>query len=177
MLFQVLDNKQECYKIYCEGGLIDDYKSDGLSHTWSPALYLKEQDVEYAQIWCQGSSLLQMCPDELKERYVSVTQKAKVFLRTFHNAKINLNDVCFYDLVPEKFLLDFCEIKNEITRHVFKERERPKNYNFLKELIFFLKDVEQNDINLDLKNIDQTNSKARNTISKIKNCNTKIIYN
>ena len=177
MLFQVLDNKQECYKIYCDGELIDDYHSDGLSHTWSPTMYLKDHDIEYAQIWCKGKSLSDICPEDLKQRWESVEKKARVFLKSFHSAKINLEDVCFYDLVPEKFLLDFCEVKNEITSHVFKEHKRPKNYNFLRDLIIFLKEIEQNDIRLDLKNINYFNNKIRNGISKVKNCNTKIIYN
>jgi len=177
LLFQVLDNKQECYKIYCEGQLIDDYQSEGLSHTWSPALYLKEQNIEYAQIWCRGKSLSEVCPEHLKERWKIVEDKARIFLRTFYNAKISLEDICFYDLVPQKFLLDFCDVKNEITRHVFEEYKRPENYDFFRDLVFFLKEIEQNDIKLDLKNINYSSNKIRNGVSKIRSCNTKIIYN
>jgi hypothetical protein len=176
-LFQVLDNKQECYKIYCEGQLVDDYQLDSLTHTWSPALYLENQNIEYAQIWCQGKTLSEVCPENLKERWKIVNEKAKTFLKIFYNAKIDLNDVCFYDSVPEKFLLDFHEIKNEITRSVFKNYERPKNYDFLKNLIFFLKRIEQNHINLQRHGVDYSNKKIRDGVSKIKGCNTKIIYN
>ena len=172
-----MDNKQECYKLYCEGQLIDDYQSDSLTHTWAPSLYLENQDIEYAQIWCQGKTLSEVCPEDFKERWDAVNEKAKIFLRTFQNAKINLEDVCFYDLVPEKFLIEFYDIKNEITRFVFKNYKRPENYDFLKELIFFLKRIEQNHINLHMKNVDYSNKNIRNSVSKIKNCNTKIVYN
>ena len=103
MLFQFLDNKQECYKIFCEGKLFDDYKNDNLSHTWAPSLHMSADRVEYAQIWCGGKSLTEVCPDDLKERFASLNEKAKMYLRTFHNAKINLQDVWFYDWVPGKF--------------------------------------------------------------------------
>ena len=174
MLFQFLDNKQECYKIFCEGKLFDDYKNDNLSHTWAPSLHMPAERVEYAQIWCGGKSLTEVCPDNLKERFASLNEKAKMYLRTFHNAKINLQDVCFYDLVPEKFLLDFYEVKNEITRFVFENYQKPKNYEFLKNLLFFLKTVEQRDLNLDL---DFSKLDTNSGILKLDNCNTKILYN
>jgi hypothetical protein len=130
--------------------------------------------VEYAQIWCNGKSLVEVCPDDLKERLVILNKKAKMYLRTFHNAKINLQDVCFYDLVPEKFLLDFYEVKNEITRFVFENYQKPKNYEFLKDLLFFLKRIEERDLNLDL---DFSKLDANNGILKLDSCNTKILYN
>lgn len=176
-MFQVLDNKQECYKIFCEGELVDDYQAGSLTHTWSPSLHLENQDIEYAQIWCHGKTLAEVCPPELKGRWEAVNEKAKIFLCTFRNAKVNLEDVCFYDLVPEKFLLEFYDIKNEISRFVFKNYERPKNYDFLKDLIFFLKRIEKNDVNLSLENIDFSSGNTRNGVSKIRNCNTKIVYN
>ena len=37
---------------------------------------------------------------------------------SFKESKINLRDNCFYDLIPEKFLLEYCFIKNEITNQV-----------------------------------------------------------
>jgi len=130
--------------------------------------------IEYAQIWCGGKSLADVCPDDLKKRFVSLNEKAKMFLRTFHSAKINLQDVCFYDLVPEKFLLDFYEVKSEITHFVFENYQKPKNYEFLKDLLLFLKGIEERDLNLDL---DFSKLDVSTGILKLNNCNTKILYN
>ena len=47
-------------------------------------------------------------------------------------------------MVPEKFLLDFYELKNEITQHVFKTYKKPANYDFLRDLAFFLKTIKNN---------------------------------
>ena len=174
MIFQLLDTKQECYKIFCEGELFDDYKNDSLSHTWAPSSHMSAERIEYAQIWCGGKSLAEVCPDVFKERLTLLNEKAKMYLRTFHSAKINLQDVCFYDLVPEKFLLDFYEVKNEITRFVFENYQKPKNYEFLKDLLFFLKRIEERDLNLDL---DFSKLDTSNGMLKLDNCNTKILYN
>jgi len=176
LLFQLLDKKQECYKIFCEGELVDDYRIESLSHTWSPASHLEGEEIEYAQIWCGGKTLSQACPPELSSRWESVNKKAMAYLRTFEQSKINLRDVCFYDLVPKKFLLEFYEVKNEISRFVFKNYGRPKNYEFMRDLCFLLKRIESNDLNLDFNNIDYSDNKVRSSISKIKKHNNKIIY-
>ena len=177
LLFQILDPKQECYKIYCNQQLVEDYISDTLTHTWSPVLHLQEKDIEYAQIWCEGQNINDVCPDSLRPRWESVNARALTFLKTFKNAKINLDDVCFYDMLPEKFLLDFYELKNEITQHVFKTYKKPANYEFLKDLMFFLKQIKNNKLNVDLSNANFSNDKVRNSMAKVRSCPTQIIYN
>lgn len=177
MLFQIIDNKQECYKIYCDDKLVDDYSLDGLTHTWSPAQHLSAEDIQYAKIWCHGMKLSEVCPEHLLDRWKSVNTQALVFFKTLQKAKINLKDICFYDTVPEKFLLNFYDIKNQITSHVFSTYKKPKNYTFLRDLSFFLKRIEARELNIDLKNIDFSNPKVRDAVSKINKANRNIIYN
>jgi hypothetical protein len=45
-----------------------------------------------------------------------------------------MSENCFFDLVPERFLLRYFNLKNEITKHVFDNFPKPDNYEFLKEL-------------------------------------------
>ena len=35
-------------------------------------------------------------------------------------AKVNLEHNCFFDLTPERFLKEYCEVKNKICEWVFK---------------------------------------------------------
>ena len=88
MLFQILDNKQECYKIFCNGRLVDDYSLDDLTHTWAPIDFLPKENIQYAKIWCGGKTLDDVCPEHLRLRWTSVNDKARVFLKTFHAAKL-----------------------------------------------------------------------------------------
>jgi len=134
-------------------------------------------DIEYAQIYCGGKSLTEVCPDNLKARLDAVNKKGKVYLQTFYSSKINLEDVCFYDLVPEKYLLDFCQVKNEITQYVFNNYRKPNNYEFLKNLLLFLDKVEQREINLDLSSIDFKNTDAKSGVEKLKECSRNVVYN
>ena len=134
MLFQTLDNKQECIGIYLDGslffdevGILKDY--DG-KRTWSYAPYLEGCHVEYAYLYC-GLGLDGACPDSLRADWEFVNTKLQAFVRSFIEAKVSLDDNCFFDLVPERFLKDYCYVKDQICNYVFENYERPANYDHL----------------------------------------------
>jgi hypothetical protein len=117
------------------------------------------------------------CPDELKEEWQLANKKARAFLNSFHKSKINLQEVCYYDLLPSTFLLQFNQLKNEITRHVFNTRVRPENHDFMSELTLFLKKIHSQSLSLDFKNLDMTSGKIRKILPKIKDASCNINYN
>ena len=88
-------------------------------------------------------------------------------------AKINLSDVCFFDLVPENFLLELCEIKNQITESVFKRFERPKNYDFMLRLMKFSADLKTKKLVVETKMLDDYMSKQKTRSFKKKIVKTK----
>ena len=159
--------------MFCDEGLFEDYEEANLTHTWAPSANFCDANVEYAQIWCHGKSLEQASPEHLKKRFRALNERALVFLKTFYNARINLDDVCFYDLIPEKFLIDFYGLKNEITKHVFANFEKPKNYDFLLELTIFLKAIENRAHNIDFNVLPKDEPGTQ----KISNGRNKVIYN
>ncbi len=177
MLFQALDNKKECYAIYCEGELCHYPGDIDLSRTWSYSPHFKGRDIEYAQIWAHGADLTAACPEHLKDEYEHIRSRASAFLTSFKHAKINLDHVCFYDLVPKKFLLEFCEVKNKITDYVFEHTKKPKNYDFMVDMSALVDKIATQELNLQLKNLDFINPSARQGFAKIKNAQTKVKYN
>ena len=177
MLFQTLDNKKECYAIYCDGNLYHYPNSLDLTETWEYTCHFEDRDVEYAQIWCNGKSLTETCPEDLKEDWEKVLAQAKAFLTSFRKAKVSLNDVCFYDLVPKRFLIDYCRIKSEITKHVFENYKKPKNYDFYLDLIKLTNKIGSQNLNLDLDKLSMGNTIQRNLKTKLSKANRKIIYN
>jgi hypothetical protein len=134
MLFQPLDPKGECRGIYANGRLSYGNFPEGLTRTWSPASYLMNKQIEYASLYAKGASLEEACPEDLKEDYARVSGKLKAYLRSFVESKVNLNELCFFDLVPERFLLEYFEVKNKLTENVFQNFEKPMNYDFLARL-------------------------------------------
>jgi hypothetical protein len=175
LIFQLLDTKHECYKIFCADQLHDDYSDEVLTHTWAPSPSLLGKEVEYAQIWSGGKTLADLCPEKSKHRFKNLNDKAKVFLKTFFNARINLDDVCFYDCVPEKFLLDYFSLKNEIAADVFENYKKPLNHDFMRDLVFFVDRISNQTLNIDSAELDMSDEKTG--AQKISLDKNKVIYN
>ena len=150
MLFQTLDDKNECVGIYLDGSLHYDQIPRGLSRTWGYSSYLAGQDVEYASLYCGGKTLGEVCPEEYKQEWDIINNKLKAFMTSFAEAKVSLLDNCFYDLVPERFLLEYCHLKDKICEHVFSCYEKPANYNFLLELTKLTQVIKYQSLNVDM---------------------------
>lgn len=163
--------------MFCEGNIYHYPHGLNLSRTWAPTAHFDNEDVEYAQIWAHGQTFSEMCPDHLKEEWGALNKKARAFLKSFETAKINLDDICFYDSVPRKFLIDFYSFRSQITDWVFEHEKKPKNYDFLKDLVVFLNKVKDQEVLLRMENLDFINPKVRNSFKKIKKSNNKIKYN
>ena len=144
MLFQTLDDKSECVGYFANGELLSGDPPEAMTRTWNYSAHLKDRDVEYAKLYCGGDSLDEACPDHLRDRWGRINEKLKAHLRSFEEAKISLSDHCFFDLVPRRFLLEFCDIKNQISEHVFETRHRPENYDFLVSLTKLVEEIKQN---------------------------------
>lgn len=180
MLFQRLDNKKDCATFYIEDKFAEDVPYESLTKTWSYAPSLEAcVNAEYANLFCHGKSLEEACPDYLLSYWHAITSKFKAYMRSFREAKVDLNDVCFYDLVPEGFLLEYCEIRNRITKHVFENYERPENYDFLLDLVKLTNKIENQDLNIDLNflNKNMALSKVRRFRKKVHTLDPRIKYN
>jgi hypothetical protein len=179
VLFQILDNKTECSAIYHKGHFIDDVQLHSLTRTWDYTDSLDSLDIEYAKLFCGGKSLGEACPQYLKSYWEAITAKFKAYVCSFNEAKIDLNDVCLYDLMPEGFLLEYCEIRNRVTDYVFQNFERPANYDFLLGLTKSVNKMQHANLNLDVgflnKNI--VNPKALRLRKRIQEIDLKVRYN
>ena len=50
------------------------------------------------------------------------------------NAKIKIDELCLFDVVPEQHLKHYCEIKNEICEWIFESHRKPDNHGFIVDL-------------------------------------------
>ena len=130
MLFQALDDKERCVAIYLDGKITDELP-DELTKTWNYSEFLKDRDIEYAKIYCGGKSLDQVCPEHLKEEWGAISNRMMAYHRSFMEAKISLRQNCFFDLVPERYLLVYYDLRNQITEHVLDTFEKPENYDLI----------------------------------------------
>ena len=149
MLFQTLDNKEECVGIYCNNELHFDTIPDDLTHTWNYSAFLRDRaNVEYAFLYAQ-KPLEDTCPRHLAEEWETINGRMKAFLRAFTAAKIDLTENCFFDLVNERFLREYCEARNKVTEYVFENYLKPENYDFLVDLTKVLHDIKHRKLQVD----------------------------
>jgi len=177
MLFQVLDTKTKCKNLYTDNKIIQKIPKN-LTGTWDFSHGLPTS-VEYARLYCGGSTMEGVCPEHLKEGWESSSRKLKAYLNSFIQAKISLEEHCFYDLVPQCFLLEFYEIKNQITKHVLENYKKPENYDFLLQLSKVTEDIKKRPLNLKMSKISHLSRQlaTRNFIRRLKRTKKNIQYN
>ena len=169
MIFQAIDDKNECIGVYANGKLDFENIPTGLSKTWKYSGSITDDSVEYAWLYSGGKNLEDCCPDEYIEDLRSIQKKMHAFLKSFEIAKVNLRDHCIFDLIPHDFLMEFCEIKNKVTQHVFNNYEKPANYEHLDSVQKLLHKIRYQKLNIDISDCKHllTASSTRNRIKKI----------
>ena len=179
MIFQTIDDKTECIGVYADGKLHFDDIPGGLTRTWRYTGSIVDPQVEYAWIYCGGASLEDVAPEELKEELEAAEKKMYAYRRSFEIAKLKLNEHCVFDLVPHDFLMNFCEIKNKITKHVFENYERPLNYEFMVDVHKLIHKISYQELNLDLASCKHLmySSMGRQTVKELVNNYKFIKYN
>ena len=104
LYFQTLDDKSECVGVYTNGKLFFDSLPEGITRTWRHSGALEDANIEYAWLYADGKNLQQVCPDKYKDQLSSSQAKFRAYLKSFKIAKINLRELCFFDLVPHDFV-------------------------------------------------------------------------
>ena len=179
MIFQILDNKEDCFGIYRNGEFIYDRVPHNVTGTWAWNPSLAGVAIDYAHIYVGGKSFNEVCPEDLKLRFEKREARIKAFINSAVNAKINVDNQCMFDLVPEQHLKHYCEIKNQICQWVFENYERPDNHQSIVDLYEMASDIQKNPILIDhnvLKKASKTDMKARALVNFLGGQNKAICY-
>ena len=151
MLFQTLDDKRECRAVYVNGDVHYGEIPPGLTKTWNYTPHFANSQLQYAQMYCGGLNLAEASrlSPELGKSWKSISKKMKAYINSFIEAKISLTEHCFYDLVPERFLADLCEVKNDISTHIFDKFPKPENYDFMVPVVAMIDDISRQSLSVD----------------------------
>ena len=57
MIFQIIDDKKDCYGIYANGEILQAKVKDELDKTWTYSEQLGDKRVDLAQLYCGGKGL------------------------------------------------------------------------------------------------------------------------
>ncbi len=179
MLFQTLDDKKECVGIYAESKLHFNKIPKNLTASWSYSPYLKGQEIQYANLYCEGKTLDEICPDHLRDEWVEIKGRLKAFMSSFIEAKVSLEENCFFDLTPPKFLEKYCDVKNKITEHVFNNYEKPGQYDFFRRFNELLVDIKYRPLNIDVEVLKKNilNEKDLTYFHKMRDVSKTVDYN
>jgi hypothetical protein len=179
LIFQTLDDKNECVGIYAEGKLSFDELPDNLTACWAPVPYLEDREIEYASLYCEGKTPDQICPDNLRDDWDECNEKMKAFYRSFMLGQVNLDENCFFDLIPVRFLVKYCELRTKITKHVLESYEKPKNYDYLLKMTKLLTKIGHNRLKIDLSGLNSSmhREKTRNFREKAQSLPKFVRYN
>jgi len=148
MFFQLLDNKFDCAGTYLDGQFVWDRVPKGLSKTWSYSEHLYGMDIDYAQLLVAGKSLNDVCPPHLSERWAETSKLLKSHYKAANTSGIDVANVCFYDLVPQKHLQHYFDTKTQITKWIFENVEKPQHYTLLKRTQAAVKELRRYPVNL-----------------------------
>ena len=180
MIFQVIDEKDGCYGIYTNGTFIYDRIPDALHGTWDWSHHLIGHNCNYAHVWSGGKTLAQACPEHLKSRLETHERKIKAHIKAHMNAKINISEICLFDMVPEQQLRAYLECKNSICNWVFEETEKPKNYSFLSQTHITCREIAQQNLKIDwelARHLAVKDPKARSIVERFDPARTFVNYN
>ena len=178
MLFQALDDKKSCVAIYKNGTLFKNHIQNDMTHTWATSEYLSDLPIEYAYLYCK-KTLAEVCPIYLKEEFDEIISLLNAFAISVGESKIDINQHCFYDLMPESFLIRFCDIKNRISQYVFDTFEKPSNYKFLNDLHKIEKLISLRKLKLDFSRINTSGMSFanQNKLKSARSAESYIRYN
>ena len=161
MLFQVLDTKAECTGYYSNNLINRGALPPLTGETWEYSAHLPGDRYEIGRIYSHGSTLTQVCPQEMSVEWDSIKKMIKSCLKAFRTASLSLDDNCFYDVLPEYFLFQYLQAKNKITQHVLDTFQRPANYDFMYNLVEMLSDVRTRELNINIAPIQHLLSSVR----------------
>ena len=161
MLFQALDDKKECVGVFAEGELHFEELPQNLTHTWDFSSSIDREGIQFAKIYANGKELSEVCPEHLQEDFQRVHKKMIAFYKSFHLSGVSLQEHCFFDLVPQRHLLEYCSVKNEITDWVFQNYQKPPNHDFLVKTTRMVKSIAQQHFSVDKSELNRYAAEER----------------
>ena len=161
MYFQLLDHKIDCIGYYANNLINPTSLLPAEGSTWEHSPHLPGTHYELGRIYAAGATLSEACPSHLREEWDAIKQTLRGCLKAFDTAKLSLDFNCLYDVLPEYFLFQYLNAKNQITQHVLETYERPANYEFMYNLVELVGAIKQSPLNIDVEPIGHLLSSVR----------------
>ena len=164
MTFQIMDDKKDCRGVYTDDRFIYDRIPDNIDGTWGYSDHLRDRHIQYAYLWTLGSRISDICPEHLKARWTARDGMIRAHHRSLGNTGINMSDICFFDMIPNKQLEHYFQTKNEICDWVFSNVDKPTHYGLLHDTYITIQNIAKHEVSINKHKLfrhSKTDSKAR----------------
>jgi len=170
LYFSVLDNKDDCFGFYQDGELFYDKPPQDMLVTWKHSESLCTGVYDYCSVLARTTTIADACPPEYRTDWERVDSKLRSFYKSFITSRIDLDEHCFFDMVPQQFLLDYFSVRESIMRYIYENTERTENFNFDCRLHEMLSELSRVEIKLDYNflNKNRHKLKVRTLMEKLK---------
>jgi len=177
-VFTVLDSKKECLGYYYSGDIAPEKTQDQFI-TWDYKSDFHEDYLEYTQLYALGKTLGEICPPHLQEEWARLQKKRASFQNALCTAKVDMNSVCAYDVIPQWFLKEYSQVKCDIIEWVYEKIERPSNYDKMLGLERLFDEIKSNPLRVDLGAMkgDVSSMVVRQNLKKLRGASNSISYN
>lgn len=179
MAFLTIDDKRECLGYYNDGELVfSRLPLTNQLRTWKYNVHLHDSNAEFANLYVDGKDFGEVCPEHLNNEWSRLNSKFKAFVRSFIESKMSLDDHCFYELVPKRFIIEYSEIKCKIIDHIFETIKKPADYILRSHIERLITDISLEKLNLNFALLDHKKHDkiTRDFISRYSKGEQKIIY-
>jgi len=177
-VFTVLDLKKECLGYYYDGDIKEE-RTEKQCVTWDYKPGFHDDDIEYVELYTSGKSLTEACPDHLKEEWGKLQDRKAAFQNALVISKVDLDNVCAYDVLPQWFLKEYSQVKCDIIEWIFHNTDRPLNYEKILSLEKLFAEIRSNSLSIDLGAMkDEISSLVvRQNLKKLTSVSNTVTYN
>jgi len=177
-VFTVLDSKKECLGYYYSGE-IKEQKTQDQFITWDYKPEFHDEAIEYVELYALGKSLAEVCPEHLKEEWEKLQARKSAFHNALIVSKVDPDNVCAYDVIPQWFLKEYSQVKCDIVEWIFHNMDKPLNYPTMLSLEKLFSEIKNNSLNIDLSVMkgELSSMVVRQNLKKLKGVNNTLDYN
>tara|TARA_B100000212_G_C27316517_1_gene508159 strand:+ start:51 stop:1181 length:1131 start_codon:yes stop_codon:yes gene_type:complete len=132
MILQALDLESACMGIHNGTQTILEPSEESLKeykYAWRHSPVFRNFEKEYLFIYAHGCNLIDFCDDKdyfLKLKNTMIAQK-----KAAQTAKINLEDSCIFDLLPEFQFKKWMSARHAVMERILETVARPPDYEIL----------------------------------------------
>jgi len=124
------------------------------SKTYDYDELLSAKTIDYGGLYCGGKTILDMFKEnpELNnlfyDQYISTLDEIKKYLKIYSKVR-DKRELVVNNIIPNKLLVLYYNIKNSITRYIFENYNKPQNYDLLQQSNILLGDIRNRELKLD----------------------------